>query len=91
MLLARLSVAVAVGLCRAVRPVLAVEIVLIVRVRGGAAGALTWRTWSLRDLARLVNGRAGVPRRCIGRRGRRFVSPENIGTVKHGERLAADA
>ena len=38
MLLARLSVAVAVGFCRAVRPVLAVDIVLIVRIRGGAAG-----------------------------------------------------
>ena len=41
MLLARLSVAVAVGFCLAVRPVLTVNGVLIVRVRGGAAGALT--------------------------------------------------
>ena len=46
MLLARLSGAVAVGFCRAVRPVLAVNGVVIVRVRIGAAGAV--------DLAYLV-------------------------------------
>ena len=89
--LARVSVAV--GVCRAVRPVLAVEIVLIVRVRGGAAGALTWRAWSWRDLARLVNGRLGVARRppCGRRAGRRFLSPEHVGTVEHSPPLAADA
>ena len=54
MLLARLSVAV--GFCRAVRPVLAVNGVLIVRVRGGAAGVVTWRAGSSRNLARRLAG-----------------------------------
>ena len=91
MLLARLSVAVAVGFCRAVRPVLTVNGVVIVRVRIGAAGGLTWRAWSSVDLARLVIGRRVVPRRRVGRVGRRVLSPQHIGTVKHGDRLAADA
>ena len=48
------------GVGRAVRPVLAAESALIILVRGGAAGALTWRAWSLLDLARLVNGGLGL-------------------------------
>ena len=55
------------------------------------AGGLTWRAWSSRVLARLVSGRRVVPRRLRGRLGRRSLAPQNIGTVKHGDRLAADA
>ena len=44
------------------------------------------------DLARLVNGRLGVARRLVGRlAGRRFLSPEHIGSVEHSPPLTADA
>ena len=49
--------------------------------------AVTWRAGSSRDLARQVL----VPCRRLGRRGRRRVlSPEQIGTVTHGDPRPAD-
>ena len=69
---ARLAVAVAV-LGR-----LGARMVVVVRGRVGAAGLLTWCAWSSGDLARLVNGGIGVPRR-------RVVSPEKIRSVEHGD------
>ena len=59
------------------------------RLVGRGAG-VTGRAWSCCDLARLVILRVVVPRRRGGRR-RVVVSPEQIGTVQHGECLAADA
>ena len=56
-----------------------------VAVVGRVGRPLTWRVWLVVDLAHLVV----APCRLVGRRGRRFLSPEHVGTVEHG--LAADA
>ena len=59
--------------------------VSIGRLGIAVAGVVTWRAWSSVDRARLVVGRRVVAGRLLGRLARRFVSPEDIGTVKHGD------